>query len=85
MAQSGEDVALHLDQRDRSDGLGPVGVEDRIVAVLPALVGEAGCRPARVGDEAVAVRSACPRSSPWPRAERATARPTNARSPVRSA
>src|SRR5262249_33883534 len=39
------DIALHLRQRDRAVGEGAVGVEDRIVGVLPALIGEAllGC------------------------------------------
>ena len=48
-------VGLHLHQRHRAAGEGAVGVEDRVVAVLPALVDQAfGVLPA-VLDEAVAV------------------------------
>ena len=54
-APGGVGVGLHLDQRDRAAGERAVGVEDRVVAVLPALVDQAvGVLPA-VLDEAVAV------------------------------
>ena len=50
-----EHVGLHLAQRDRPRGAGAVGVEDRIVAVLPALIDEALLVGAVVFHEAVAV------------------------------
>jgi len=51
------DVARHLAQRDRRLGERPVGVEHRVVGVLPALVAQAARAPAAVFDEAVAVAS----------------------------
>ena len=53
-----EHVGLHLAQRDRPRGAGAVGVEDGIVAVLPALIDEALLVGAMVLHEAVAVRVA---------------------------
>ena len=49
------DVALHLAQRDRRLGQRAVGVEDRVVRVLPALLHQAVAAAPRVLDEAVAV------------------------------
>ena len=51
----GVGVALHFAQRDRAFGEAPVGVEDGIVGILPALLHEALRRAAVVFDEAVAV------------------------------
>ncbi len=51
----GEGVALHLDQRDGPIREAAVGVEDGILAVLPALVGQARVLPALVVDQAIAV------------------------------
>ena len=48
-------VALHFDQRDRSLRHAAVGVEHRIDAVFPALVGEAALRRARVIEQAIAI------------------------------
>ena len=49
------DVALHLGERDRAFGQAAVGVEDGVVGVLPALIGQALLGGAIVFDEAVAV------------------------------
>ncbi len=51
----GVDVGLELTQRDRALGQDAVGVEHRVVRVLPALVREAGGAASRVLDEAVAI------------------------------
>ena len=48
-------VALHLAERHRPFGQRAVGMEDRVVRVLPALVRQAAIGGARVLDEAVAV------------------------------
>ena len=56
-ALGGVDVALHLAQRDRAFGERAVGVEDRVVRILPALLDQARSASARVLDEAVAVAS----------------------------
>src|SRR5918996_4086678 len=48
-------IALDLDERDRPLGQGAVGVEDRIVAVLPALIDQPLTCPPAILDEAVAV------------------------------
>ena len=52
----GEDVALDLAQRDRALGERSIGVEDRVVRVLPALLHQAGRLLPGVLDEAVVVR-----------------------------
>ena len=57
-APRGVDVALDLAERDRPLGEPAVGVKDRVVRVLPALMHEAVRRLARVLDEAVAVEVA---------------------------
>ena len=49
------DIALHLAEGDRPLRDRAVGVEDCVVGVLPALVGEAGFAGAAIFDEAVAV------------------------------
>src|SRR6478672_8204071 len=49
------DVALHLRQRDRAFRQMSVGVEDRVLRILPALVGEALLSGAVIFDEAVVV------------------------------
>ena len=53
-----EDVALHLAERDGPLGQPPIGVEDGVRGVLPALVAQAGGRAPGVLDEAVPVRVA---------------------------
>ena len=55
VALGGEHVALHFAQRDRALGQLAVGVEDRVLRVLPALVAEAALAPGGVLDETVAV------------------------------
>ena len=54
-ALGGIDIALHLAKRDRPLRQRAVGVEDGVVGVLPALVGEPGLAAAVIFDEAVAV------------------------------
>ena len=54
-AEGGERVALHLRQRHRPLGKAAVLVEDRVNAVLPALVGKAGGGPAGIVDQAVLI------------------------------
>ena len=54
------DIALHFAQRDRSLRQRAVGVEDRVVGILPALVGEALFVGAAVFDETVMVGVARP-------------------------
>src|SRR4029079_8813019 len=49
------DIGLHLDQRDWTARHAPVAMEDRIVAVLPALVDQAILVHAAVLDEAIAI------------------------------
>ncbi|MNN49177.1 hypothetical protein D3C81_1636870 [compost metagenome] len=51
----GEGVALDLQQGDRPLGEATVAVEDRVLGVFPALVGQAGVGAARIVDQAVAV------------------------------
>ena len=51
----GKHVALNLGERDRAFGGAAVGMEDRVVGVLPALVGEALLGLAAVFDEAIPV------------------------------
>src|SRR3546814_13630629 len=53
-------VALHLDQRDRSPGSAAIGVEDAVMAVLPALVDQPLPAFPAVFDETVAVAVAVP-------------------------
>jgi hypothetical protein len=55
-AQSRKHVALHLDQRDRAHSLAAIGMEHGVVAVFPALVGQAGFRSAGVIQKAIRVR-----------------------------
>ena len=54
------DVALHLGQRDRAFRQTAVGMEDGVLGILPALVGEPLLGRAVVFDEAVAVGIAGP-------------------------
>jgi hypothetical protein len=49
------DVTLHLRERDRALRQMPVGVEDGVLRILPALVGETLLGGAVIFDEAVAV------------------------------
>ena len=51
----GEDVALHFAQRDVAFGQLAVGMKDRVVGILPALVGEALLGGALIFDKAVAI------------------------------
>ena len=51
----GEDVTLHLGKRDRAFRKLAVGMEDRVVGILPALIGEPLLGRALIFDEAVAV------------------------------
>ena len=76
-------VGLHLDQRDRRLGQPAVGELDRVVAVLPALVGEAD---AGVVDVARASPDACDCASTHsrqPRAAGSSARTWRGRRPSR--
>ena len=50
------DVGLDLTECDRSSGQRPVAVKYRVLRVLPALLQESSARPARILDEAIAVR-----------------------------
>ena len=52
------DVALHLGQRDRAFGETSIGVKDRVLGILPALVGEAPLGCAVILDETITVRIA---------------------------
>ena len=82
-AARGKHVALDLAQRDGALGEAPVGMEDRVVGVLPALLDEAGRKLPGVLDESVAVRVG--RSvDPGQRAPRCSARGRgrSSRSPV---
>ena len=54
------DVPLHLRERDRGFGEPPVGVDHRVVRVLPPLVADPAGRAAQVLDEPVAVQVAVP-------------------------
>ncbi len=56
----GKDVALDLGQRDVALGKATVGVEDRVVGILPTLVGQAQLAGAAIFDETVAIRVAQP-------------------------
>src|SRR5689334_15200812 len=49
------DIGLHLGERDRTAREAAIGMEDAVVGILPALVGEALLGGARIFDEAVAV------------------------------
>ena len=49
------DVTLHFGKRDRTFRQTAVGVKDRVLRILPALVGEALLGRAVILDEAVAV------------------------------
>src|SRR3954451_19977182 len=51
----GKDVTLHLGQREIAFRELAIGMEDRVVGILPALVGEALFRSALIFDEAVLV------------------------------
>ena len=57
-ALGGIDVALHLDERDRPLRQAAVGMKDRVVGVLPTLVGQPRLGCACVLDEAVAIEIA---------------------------
>src|SRR5690242_17476527 len=48
-------ITLHLAKRDRPVGQPSVGVEDRIVRILPALLDETMRRPSVVFDETIAI------------------------------
>src|SRR4029078_5274765 len=52
------DIALHFAERDRRLGERAIGMEDRIVAVLPALIHKSGRRLAIIFDKAVTVAGA---------------------------
>ena len=80
----GVDVTLDLGQRDRAFGQRAVGVKDRVVGILPALIGEPLFGRAVIFDEAVAVRIAGPSIQPSAPRSRATARASVSSSPVRS-
>ena len=54
------DVALHLGQRDRAFGQMAVGMEDGVLGILPALVGQTLFGRPVIFDEAVAVGVAGP-------------------------
>ena len=54
------DVALHLAERDRPLRYRAIGVKDRVVEVLPALVDQARFVGAVIFDEAVAIGIARP-------------------------
>jgi hypothetical protein len=54
-AASGEGITLHLEHRDRADRKAAVGVKDRILAVLPGLVGKAGRFAPGIVEKSVAI------------------------------
>ena len=53
---AGEHIALHFGKRDIAFGKTAIGVKDRVVGILPALIGQPLFRGALILDEAVAVR-----------------------------
>src|SRR6516162_721907 len=55
---AGKHVTLHLGKRDMTLGKPTIGMKDRIVGILPALVGEPLLRCAQIFHKTVAIRIA---------------------------
>src|SRR5579859_728507 len=55
-----EYIALHFGKRDIAFGETAIGVEDRVIGILPALIAQAGIGRALVFDKAVAIGIARP-------------------------